>query len=270
MVGLTDDTCIWLLVPIKERPEEATITWTSYRINGTDKETLVERASKKLVSDEQLIIGWSPARLKMELDRFLWRDAPHLSVRRLWEYICTYLYLPRLANEDVLLNAISDGLRSQDYFGYADRVEEDGKYLGLIFGKGRSTINNDGQSVLVRPEAAKKQMEVEKPIIIYAPGETPPVIPPEVPPPQPPTPPSTPKMRRFYGSVELDSKRAGRDAGNIAESVIQYLKLEKGADVKVTVEIVADMPEGAGERTIRTVSENCRTLKFKQFGFEEE
>jgi hypothetical protein len=33
---------------------------------------------------------------------------------------------------------------------------------------------------------------------------------------------------------------------------------------------MADLPEGADERTIRTVSENCKTLKFKQFSFEEE
>jgi hypothetical protein len=77
-------------------------------------------------------------------------------------------------------------------------------------------------------------------------------------------------MRRFFGSVELDPKRAGRDAGSVAEAVIQHLELEKGADVKITIEITANIPEGAGERTIRTVSENCKTLKFKQFSFEEE
>lgn len=77
-------------------------------------------------------------------------------------------------------------------------------------------------------------------------------------------------MKRFFGSVELDPKRAGRDAGSIAEAVIQHLELERGANVKVTIEIMADLPEGADERTIRTVSENCKTLKFKQFSFEEE
>jgi hypothetical protein len=69
--------------------------------------------------------------------------------------------------------------------------------------------------------------------------------------------------------VELDPKRTGRDAGNIAEAIIQHLELENGAKVKVTMEIEADIPSGAGERTLRTVSENCRTLKFKQFSFEE-
>jgi hypothetical protein len=33
--------------------------------------------------------------------------------------------------------------------------------------------------------------------------------------------------------------------------------------VTVTIEIHADIPEGAEERAIRTVSENCKVLKFK-------
>ena len=43
-----------------------------------------------------------------------------------------------------------------------------------------------------------------------------------------------------------------------------------GAEVEVTLEIKARRPEGFDEATIRTVSENSRTLKFEQFGFEKE
>ena len=273
-----NETFIWLLVPVQERPAEAAITWTSYRINGSEKETLPERASRKLVSDEQLITRWSPARLRMELDRLLWKDAPHISIKKLWEYLCTYLYLPRLANESVLINAISEGLHSIDYFAYADNVDDNGKYLGLVFGTGRSSIINDGYSVLVKPDVARRQIEEarkgaagedvpaeegdggkvvkgEEEAKVGQSGET--VRPRR-------------KIRRFYGTVDIDPMRAGRDAASIAESVIQHLGLEKDAEVKVTIEIIANMPNGAGERTIRTVSENCKTLKFKQFDFEEE
>jgi len=273
-----NETFIWLLVPVQEKADEATITWTTCRINSSDKEPLPERVSKKLISDEQLIIGWSPARLQMELDRLLWKDLPHISIKKLWEYLCTYLYLPRLANENVLTRAISEGLHSIDYFAYADRVDDNGKYLGLVFGEGRSSIINDGHSLLVKPkvaeEARRKASGVEGPAGgdegknggTQEGGDGPDRgqggITVKPPPPK--------KMRRFHGSIDVDPKRAGRDAGNIAESVIQYLGLEKEADVKVTIEITAYMPEGAGDRTIRTVSENCRTLKFKNFDFEEE
>jgi len=284
VVSRMSETFIWLLVPMQEKPDEPSITWIASRINSTDKESLPDKAVKKLVSDEQLITKWSPARLKMELDRLLWKDQPHLVIRKLWEYLCTYLYLPRLANEDVLLNAIVAGLHSKDYFAYADMIDEKGRYHGLIWGSGRSSADDDGQTVLVKPEVAQKQIDDEEmerraKILPGESGETRDAAfgsregsttsgeqkdgsftfekPPK-------------RMRRFFGSVELDPKRAGRDAGSIAEAVIQHLELEKGANVKVTIEIMADIPEGAGERTIRTVSENCRTLKFKQFSFEEE
>jgi hypothetical protein len=39
--------------------------------------------------------------------------------------------------------------------------------------------------------------------------------------------------------------------------------------VSVSIEIVAEIPDGADEKTVRTVSENCRVLKFTDFGFEE-
>ncbi|WP_169802158.1 hypothetical protein [Neomoorella mulderi] len=43
-----------------------------------------------------------------------------------------------------------------------------------------------------------------------------------------------------------------------------------GARVTVTLEIEAEIPEGLPEIVIRTVTENCRTLKFKDYGFEED
>jgi hypothetical protein len=43
-----------------------------------------------------------------------------------------------------------------------------------------------------------------------------------------------------------------------------------GAEVTVTVEIEARLPLGATDQIIRTVTENCRTLKFDSHGFESE
>jgi hypothetical protein len=40
--------------------------------------------------------------------------------------------------------------------------------------------------------------------------------------------------------------------------------------VKVTLEVQAELQNGVSEETMRTVLENCRTLKFESFGFEEE
>jgi hypothetical protein len=62
----------------------------------------------------------------------------------------------------------------------------------------------------------------------------------------------------------------GRDASRIAEEVISHLAGLVGAAVKVTLEIEADIPNGAPDHVVRTVTENSRTLKFSSQGFEED
>jgi hypothetical protein len=77
--------------------------------------------------------------------------------------------------------------------------------------------------------------------------------------------------RRFHGAVTLDPARVGRDAGRIAEEVIAHLVGQIGAEVAVTLEISAVLPEGANEQLQRTVTENSRALKFHPGGaFESE
>ena len=71
------------------------------------------------------------------------------------------------------------------------------------------------------------------------------------------------QFRRFYGTARLDSARVGRDAGRIAEEVIAHLTGQMAAEVTVTIEIVASLPNGASDQFVRTVTENCRTLKVR-------
>lgn len=92
----------------------------------------------------------------------------------------------------------------------------------------------------------------------------------DAPPPPTPTPPPEPGPKRFHGSVSLDATRAGRDASRIADEVITHLSGLVGANVAVTLEIEAVVPEGAPEHVVRTVTENSRTLKFSSHGFERE
>lgn len=77
-------------------------------------------------------------------------------------------------------------------------------------------------------------------------------------------------LRRYHGSVKLDPERLGRDAGRIAEEVVQHLVALRGAQVEVTLDIAADIPGGAPKQVVRTVTENGRTLRFTSQGFEEE
>ena len=78
------------------------------------------------------------------------------------------------------------------------------------------------------------------------------------------------KPRRFHGTVLLDPMRVGRDASKIADEILSHLVALDGSSIRVTLEIESDIAQGAEENMVRTITENCRTLKFRNFGFEEE
>jgi hypothetical protein len=82
-----------------------------------------------------------------------------------------------------------------------------------------------------------------------------------------PTPLAT-RPTRFHGTVTVDAARVGRDAGRIAEEVIAHVAGLVGAKVTVTIEVEAEIPAGAPENVVRTVTENSRTLGFTSHGFE--
>jgi hypothetical protein len=96
------------------------------------------------------------------------------------------------------------------------------------------------------------------------------VVPPEINTPPAETPSPAAKPKRFHGTVLLDATRVGRDAGRIAEEVIAHLDGLVHAKVTVSIEIEAMLPDGAPDQVVRTVTENCRTLKFTSQGFEAE
>ena len=182
-----------------------------------------------------------------------------------------YLYLPRVKNAQVILDAIQDGVGlltwAQDTFAYADLYDATaGRYRGLEAGR-RPTVSLNANSVVVKPEVAVRQLEADTP-------PPPPPPPPgekgeKLPPPLPPPPPPQPALRRFHGSAKIDATRLSRDVDLIASSVVQHLAGLLDAKVTITVEIEAEIPSGAPDNVVRTVTENCRTLKFENQGFEE-
>ena len=173
VIARLPETYQWLLVPTQANPQSA-ITWQSIRLSGTDP--LAERASKKLKSDELLIVNFAASRLRMEMDRVpLWRGN-HVTVRQLIEDFGRYLYLPRLQSPAVLVDAIRSGLAlltwEKDAFAYAESYDESiPRYRGLHYGM-QFTVSSDDAGLLVRPEVARKQITDETTSIAPAPGPT--------------------------------------------------------------------------------------------------
>jgi hypothetical protein len=268
----------WLLVPVQANPQ-AKVELQAFRLNGQD--ALAVRASKKLRNDELLLTGFAATRLKMELDRVpLWRGQ-HVAIKQVAEDFARYVYLPRLRNTGVLLDAVREGLRlltwSQDSFAYADSFDEQaGRYRGLRCGQMVNVTEDDLSGLLVQAGPAKTQEDAETAATPSrsgsaatvangsgaattgeATGST-------------SRPAGATRPKRFHGTVTLETARVGRDAGRIADEVVSHLSGLVGATVKVTLEIEAEIPQGVPENVVRTVTENGRTLKFNSQGFEAE
>jgi predicted AAA+ superfamily ATPase len=274
----------WLLVPEQATPQ-APVRWEALRLSGQDG--LAVRAGKKLRSEELLVPSLAGTRLRMELDRIpLWRG-DHVAIRQLAEDFARYIYLPRLRDPEVLTAAVQDGLGlllwRQESFAYADGYDEaTGRYRGLRCGQ-RVDVFHDGDGLVVRPEAALKQLEADKATVVTTSSESGSAGPTEATTGDQPGTASggtasgpeagaaaNPRPRRYYGTVTLDATRVGRDAGRIGEEVIAHLAGLVGASVTVTLEIQATVPDGVPENVVRTVTENSRTLKFTAHGFEPE
>jgi hypothetical protein len=284
------ETYQWLLVPSqdKDAPE---VVWQETKVNGQG--TLAERASRKMVNDGTLAAQYAGVLLRMELDRVpLWPEGQgFVNIKRVWEYFGQYLYLPRLRDSQVFLEAVRQGVNSLSWqaetFAYAQAVDADGRFLDLtIAGKDTSRIMFNEESVLVRPDAAQRQVDADAAAerefadrdgaIFTVPGE------------QPPlggdglggdadagmngatTPPAPKLARRFYGVVELDPTRLNKQVPEVVEHVVEHLTKLTGAEVRVKLEIDAEVADGVPGKTVMDVTENARTLKFSDFGFEEE
>jgi hypothetical protein len=291
--GRIPETYVWLLVAGQKRPETGqafpAVEWQEFRLQG--QEWLAERASKKLKNDGLLITSMAGAVLRFEIEQVpLWRGN-HVGVKQLVDDFAKYLYLPRVKNAQVILDAIQDGVGrltwSQDTFAYADYCDAAAnRYRGLEAGR-RPTVQLNANSVVVKPEVAAAQIEKDAapPTTTGAgsgagesagagtsttgsgtagtggetgkgTGET-------------GTKPKAPVLRRFHGSAKIDATRLSRDVDLIASSVVQHLAGLLDAKVTITVEIEAEIPAGAPDNVVRTVTENCRTLKFESQGFEE-
>lgn len=208
----------------------------------------------------------------MELDRVPLWQGDHVSTQTLWSHFAQYLYLPRLRDRSVLVHAIESGAADigweQDTFAYAQGFDEQtGRYLGLATGTGTTALI-DALSVVVKPEAARRQIDQEA-APVPDPGPEAPSTPTE--PGEEPDAVTLPEkvVRRFYGVKALDPQRVSRDADQIATEIVTHLVGLVGADIQVKIEITADVPEGVPDNVVRTVTENAKTLKFEQHGFEE-
>lgn len=278
------ETYCWLLIPYIDPFDMSALQWDTIDMGG-GSDRIVEKAAREMKQAEQIISAWAPAPLKMALDDYLWKETDYISVKQLWEYLCTYCYLPRVANYNVLEEAICQGANSSEFFALAAGYDEQNqRYLDLKLGQPIFSVNLS--DLLVKVEVAKKQLEAEKKAaeaaddssgshtvssgnlegngnsggsIVYSPGQEGDDRGVH----------ERPKHTHFFMSATLDNTRVIRDVDTYVKEVVQHLQEIDGAIVEIRLEVQVDAPDGVQDSTVRTVSENCRTLKVDDFGFED-
>lgn len=257
----------YLFYPVQESAQSE-IEWTSSKIPAQDG--LLARSSKKLVSDEGLLTELGPARLDRELQKYIWKDNPHIALNELWDYLNRYNYLPRIKNREVLIKAVQAAVSSMvpGPFAYAERWDESSeRYLGLLIDKANTPhIVVDSESVIVRPSVAEGHRPIGATEGSNDPSEGGSVVNETGaqggPAGKPENTEGESLPTRFSGTVMISSERPAREVHQIIEAIVEQLTTIQGSDVSLKLEIDADVPGGLDRSKVRTLLENATTLGF--------
>jgi predicted AAA+ superfamily ATPase len=262
----------WMLCPSQENPTgKPSVEIFSLNTGGAALGAEIERVC---LDNEWVISTWSPIHLRTKLKELYWKaNKPAVKATDFWEDTLRYLYLPRLKDRGVIAQAIVKGAGTRDFYGTA-YGENDGKFEGFKFGD--SNVQLDDTLILIEPDFAKAY-ELARPHAIL-PGQTQPgVMPPgptssgSVPPgPIPAIPPSqgVSKAKTFHGNVVINPSTAKMRLVQVADEIIAILAADPDAEMNVSVEIQANFPSGAKDQTKRAVTENAKTLGFKNADWE--
>jgi predicted AAA+ superfamily ATPase len=271
----------WLLCPMHDAPTDPKPGVEAFALNTTGGSAGAE--IERVCSDNELVITtWSPIHLRTKLKELYWKNGQvAANAGAFFEDTLRYLYMPRLKSKEVLAQAIHTGAKTKDFFGTA-YGQSDGKFDGFALGNGNVVF--DDTLLLIEPEAARAYDEVNRPPptgngssptmtagtgsgpIYPSPGDTP-VGGIAEPGAKPPTP-GVARHKSFFGAVEIPPATAKMRLVQIADEIVSVLASDPNASIRLTVEISADFPSGAGDAVKRAVSENARSLGLKTADWE--
>lgn len=252
------ETYQWALVPRQPDPV-GPVSLEAVRLDAQG--SVAQRVARKLVNEGALLVQYPPQMLRSTLDgtlASLWEDG-HVSVNELWSAFARYIYLPRLRDQEVLVATVeaAPALTSWETEGFATAFDVDdgrGRYVGLASGSHPGALA--GTALVVQPAFALGQLEQEAQEPASSGGPT-------IEEGSETTSPAPPATTTFRARKRLDSTRPIKDFGRAAEEVIEHLTALVGAEVELTLEVVAHDDEGLPEDVLRVVVQNAKTLGFK-------
>ncbi|HZZ84895.1 MAG TPA: DUF499 domain-containing protein [Anaeromyxobacteraceae bacterium] len=271
-----------LLVPTQDPDAEGGLTGVTWEdealaLSGSTFDKALENATRE---KEWVIKTWAPTHLRTLLRRWFWKaDVKSVGLGKVWLDSCRYLYMPRLATEEVYLQTVREGIRSVEWFGYAASEKEPGEFEGLLYGEGGS-VYLDNAAVLIDPATAKAAKDRVKPPGTGGSGVgedegeygdtgtktgtgtgggktgTTTVKP-------------TTTTRRFHGTTKVDPADPISSFTEIVQNVIEHFQSQYGTEVVITVDVEAKKLSGFDTKTVRDVKENAKALSFSTAEFEE-
>lgn len=267
-------TFTWALIPAQ--PDAgAPFVIRETKVEG-QSDALADRVSRRLGNDGDLSTRQAAATIRLAINKVpqIWKDG-HVALGTLWGLYSQYPYMPRVRDRRVLDEGVIDMpmIWQTDAFALATGYDETAnRYIGLWTPEDKQPPPATTDSLLlVRPDIAATQRDAE-----------------DTPTPGTPAGPTTEDAKknfepdpehpgvynrkfktRFYGVKTLNTDKIAMDFKNIAEEVITHLRADTSTNLTVRIEIEATDATGFDENKMRTVSENARTLKFDQSGFEE-
>ncbi|GAA4891321.1 Swt1 family HEPN domain-containing protein [Tessaracoccus lubricantis] len=265
-------TYTWGLIP-EQADGAAPFTISELRIDGAAAASLTERLVKKLGTEDLLRGSQSATAVRMVLDRYpqLWSDG-HVRVGALWDLYARYPYLHRLRDQQVFLDSLTDLAEltwESDAFALAADYS-DGRYSGLVLPTDSRPASVTSNTLIVKPQLALEQRANEQrpapeligpgPVVGPGPDHTSggtAAVPEKV-------------LRRYFGAKTLSGSNAAMEFATLSREVLAHLVGDTSTEVRIRVEIEAERPEGFGDTTVRTVSENANALKFDDSGFEQQ
>lgn len=265
-------TFTWALVPTQPDPASPFLIRET-KVEG-QSDSLAERVSRRLGNDGDLSTRQAAATIRLAITKVaqIWKDG-HVSLGSLWTLYTQYPYMPRLRDRKVLNEGVIDMpmLWAEDAFALATEYDTTShRYIGLWYpNEQRSALppTTTDALLLVRPDVAKQQINDEptpsgptgEPVAgakrAALPSDSGTNLP--------------ARKTRFYAVKSLNADKIAFDFKNIADEVLTHLRDQDGTELTVRIEIEATNPAGFDDSKVRTVTENARTLKFDQSGFEE-
>ena len=277
------------VVPVA--PDAKSVAFTEERVN-TQNGPIAAAIESWVCEEEYLVKAWNPIFLKQLLEKYYFKNGiEEVSLKKVWNDTCSYLYMPRIRNEEVFLRAFTDGIASKDFFGFAS-AKDGANYIGFKFGEGLLLPCLDDQMLVLSKKRAEELDDArkcpkcgklpcacknetqdgvcpvcgqkpcvcggddKKPQVCSKCGQSPCQCGGEV------------GKKHFFGTIQLDPVDPVVKMSDVLENVISLFTAKPGVKVSVKLDIEASAAVAFDKNTvIRPVSENSKNLGFSSSEF---